>query len=379
MTNVAPLRRDVAVPLLDLGPSHRELREGLLADLAALLDSGEFVNGPEVDAFEAAFAAYCGAALCAGVASGLDALRLALLAAGVGPGDEVIVPAHTFMATWEAVTQAGAVPVPVDVTEVDYGLDPAAAAAAIGKRTRAIVPVHLYGQLADVRALRQLADGAAIALVEDACQAHGARRAGVGAGTLGDAAAFSFYPGKNLGALGDAGAVVTSDAEIDRRVRVLREHGQQRKHEHVREGWTARLDTIQAAALLRKLPSLDRWNEERRAAAGLYAEALEGLGDLVLPPIAADSEPVWHVYAIRTAEPEALAAALRESGVATGRHYPRPPHLLPAYARLGLRRGAFPVAESVCDEVLSLPLFPGITASQQHYVVEAIDAYFARG
>ena len=369
----------VSVPFLDLRPAHAGLREGLIEDLDALLESGAFVNGPAVARFESAFARYCRAAHCAGLSSGLDALRLVLIGLGVAPGDEVIVPAHTFMATWEAVTQARATPVPVDIGERDHTIDPTAAAAALGPRTRAIVAVHLYGQLADMRALRALARRAGVALVEDACQAHGARRDGFLAGSGGDAAAFSFYPGKNLGALGDAGAAATSDAELDLRLRALREHGQARKHEHVSEGWTARLDTLQALALLRKLPELDRWNHERRRAAAHYGAALEGVGDLQLPPVPQGSEPVWHVYAVRTAEPESLAAALREEGVSTGRHYPLPPHLMPAYARLRLGRGSFPVAEETCDRVLSLPLYPGITEAQQERVVDAIAAYFSGG
>ena len=282
-------RTSVAVPFLDLAPSQRPLKEDLLEEIGRLLDTGAFTNGHSVAAFEQAFAEYCGVAECVGVASGLDALRLALIAGGLEPGAEVVVPAATFVATLEAVTQAGAIPVVADVSEDDYGLDPAAAAAAVGERTAAVMPVHLYGQLADMAALRELAADKNVALVEDACQAHGAERAGLRAGAAGSAAAFSFYPGKNLGAAGDAGALVTSDPELATAVRALREHGQTAKYVHAREGWTARLDSIQALVLGHKLPLLDGWNEQRRLAARRYGEALVGVGDLRLPPVPADA------------------------------------------------------------------------------------------
>jgi dTDP-4-amino-4,6-dideoxygalactose transaminase len=360
------------VPFLDLGLAHRGLKAQLLEDLEALIDTNAFTLGPQVAEFEAAFAAYCGAADCVGVASGLDGLRLALLAAGLEAGDEVIVPAATFAATFEAVTQAGGVPVVVDVGEEDYCLDVDAVAASIGPRTRAIMPVHLYGQLADMRRLSELAERHGVAIVEDACQAHGARRDGVGPGERSLAAAFSFYPGKNLGAFGDAGAVVTDDPELAARLRALREHGQTEKYRHRYDGYTSRLDTIQALVLLRKLPLLDGWNTERRAAARAYDEALAGVGDLRLPPVAAGSEPVWHLYVVRTADPAGLAAFLAERGVATGRHYPEPPHLAEAFAQLGYARGAFPVAEALSRECLSLPMFPGLAEAQVARVAAAI-------
>jgi dTDP-4-amino-4,6-dideoxygalactose transaminase len=360
------------VPFLDLGPVHAGLKAEILGDVADLIDSGAFTNGPAVAEFERAFAAYCGARRCVGVSSGLDALRLALHAAVLSPGDEVIVPALTFAATFEAVVQAGGVPVPADVSERDYNLDPIAAAAAVGRHTRFLLPVHLYGQLADVLALRALGPP----IVEDACQAHGASRDGVRAGTAGVAAAFSFYPGKNLGAMGDAGAVVTDDDGLAEIVVACREHGQRRKYHHELDGWTARLDTVQALVLLRKLPLLERWIEERRALAALYADALEGVGDLHLPPVARGSEPVWHLYPVRTAAPAELASFLGDRGIGTGRHYPEPPHLAPAFAHLGLRRGAFPVAEALADELLSLPLYPGMTELQVGVVAEAVADFF---
>jgi dTDP-4-amino-4,6-dideoxygalactose transaminase len=347
--------------------------------MAELLDSGAFTNGPQVALFEDAFAAYCGTAHCVGTASGLDALRLALLAAGLEPGEEVVVPAQTFAATLEAVTQAGGRPVVADVRDDDYGLDPDSAAAALGPRTRFLMPVHLFGQMADMRSLGALAERHGLRIVEDACQAHGAQRDGVAAGSAGLAAAFSFYPGKNLGAFGDAGALVTDDEPLATRVRALREHGQRAKYVHDEEGYTARLDTIQALVLLRKLALLEEWNEERRAAAAFYDNELEGVGDLRLPQIAPRSEPVWHLYVVRTADPGALGAFLSERGVATGRHYPVPPHLSPAYAHLGHDRGAFPVAERLAEESLSLPLFPGIGEDQLAAVGDAVEDYFRRG
>jgi dTDP-4-amino-4,6-dideoxygalactose transaminase len=368
-----------AVPFLDLGPSHEPLRDVLLDDLAAVVDSGAFTNGPAVGRFEEAFAAYCGRRFAVGTASGLDALRLALLAAGLEPGDEVVVPAQTFVATWEAVTQAGGRPVPADVSERDHCLDPDAVAEALGPRTRFLLPVHLYGQVADLAPLTELAARRGLVLVEDACQAHGARRDGRAAGTGGLAAAFSFYPAKNLGAFGDAGALVSDDPELVRRVVALREHGQTRKYVHEAEGYTARLDTVQAVVLLRKLAQLDAWNDERRAAAAYYGDSLAGVGDLRLPPVPPGSDPVWHVYVVRTADPESLAAFLRERGIGTGRHYPHPPHLCPAYSSLGYRRGHFPVAEALADECLSFPIFPGIREEQLDAVATSVAAWFDRG
>jgi dTDP-4-amino-4,6-dideoxygalactose transaminase len=369
----------VRVPFLDLRPSHDGLKAAILSELSDVIDSGAFTNGPQVAAFEEAFAAYCGTACCVGLASGLDALRLALVAGGLEPGDEVVVPASTFVATLEAVTQAGGRPVVADVSDADYGLDADAAGAAIGPRTRVLLPVHLYGQLADGRALRRLAAARGLALVEDACQAHGASRDGLRAGTLGLAAAFSFYPGKNLGAMGDAGALVTDDAELAAQMRSLREHGQSAKYRHDLEGWTARLDTVQALFLLHKLPHLDHWNEQRREAAAHYSAALAGVGDVVLPPVAPGSRPVWHLYVVRTADPAGLAEFLAGRGIGTGRHYPEPVHLTGAYAGLGYRRGDFPVAEALAAEALSLPLFPGIAEAQLEAVIDAVAAWFDGG
>ena len=370
---------EVTVPFLDLSPAHRAVREAIVAGFEQLIDGGLFTNGPQIGDFERAFSAYTGRRFCVGVANGLDALRLALLAAGIEPGDEVIAPAQTFVATVEAITQAGGSPVLVDVRADDYNLDSDGVDAVVNSRTRFLLPVHLYGQLADMRALGRLASRRGLEIVEDACQAHGARRDGVAAAQLGRATAFSFYPSKNLGAMGDAGAVVTDDERLASAVRALREHGQAGKYEHVREGYTARLDTIQAVVLLHKLPLLDAWNGERREAARYYLEALADVGDLRLPPVPSGSEPAWYVFVVRTADPDRLAAFLRARRIETGRHYPQPVHLTQAYAHLGYEAGAFPVAETLAREALSLPLFPGISTGQLEFVAASVREFFAGG
>jgi dTDP-4-amino-4,6-dideoxygalactose transaminase len=367
------------VPFLDLGLVHQPLKGEILDSIGNLIDRSEFVPGAAVAGFEAAFAGYCGADRCTGVASGLDALRLSLEAAGLERGEEVIVPAQTFVATFEAVTQAGGIPIPVDVCLDDYTIDPVAVADAIGARTRFVMPVHLYGQLADMRSLSAIAARHGLAIVEDAAQAHGASRDGFRPGDQALAACFSFYPGKNLGAMGDAGAVVTNDRSLADTVRTLREHGQREKYRHELIGWTSRLDAVQAAVLSIKLRHLDAWNEQRRAVAGTYGAALAGVGDLGLPQVAAGSVPAWHLYVMRTAAPESLAQFLGERGIQTGRHYPEPPHLSTAYSGLGYRSGAFPVAEKLAAEVLSLPIFPGMTESQVAAVVTGIERYFSHG
>ena len=365
------------VPFYDLSSANGPLKAEIVAAFADLVDSGAFTNGPQVAAFEDAFAVHAGAPLCVGLASGLDALRLALIAIGIGPGDEVLVPANTFIATFEAVSQAGATPVPVDVTESDLNLDVALLDASISSKTRAIMPVHLYGQLADMRAIARTASDRDLLVIEDACQAHGAVRDGLRAGTTGIAGAFSFYPGKNLGAFGDAGALVSDDPALIERVRMLREHGQREKYIHAYEGFTSRLDTVQALVLLSKLPLLDDWNRQRAAAAAIYFERLRDVGDLRPPPMPDGSQPVWHLYVVRSEQRDPLAAYLRERGIGTGLHYPQPPHLSPAYASLGYGAGSFPVAERLAHEVLSLPLFPGMTETQLETVCAAVEGFFA--
>lgn len=364
-----------AVPFVDLELDD-DLAAQILGDIRKLMSTGAYVNGPPVEELERAFSTYCGTAHCVGVASGLDALRLGLVASGIEPGDEVVVPASTFVATAEAVTQAGGVPVLVDISERDYCLDLEAVEAVAGARTRAVVPVHLYGQMADLTALGSVARRRELAVIEDACQAHGAERDGLRAGSVGLAGAFSFYPAKNLGAFGDAGALVTDSREVADSVRSMREHGQRRKYEHDVQGYTARLDTIQAIVLIRKLPVLDSWNRERRDAAAFYLDALEGVGDLCLPPVPSGSEPVWHLFVVETGDPSALAAHLRESGIHSGRHYPYPIHLTAAYAHLGYPAGAFPVAERLARSCLSLPIFPGIAEEQLEHVAQTVRGYF---
>ena len=375
---MAAIASHVRVPFLDLGPSHALVKDDIVSDFGTLIDTNAFINGPHVAAFESAWAAHCGTAMCVGVASGLAALRLGLIAAGIEPGDEVIVPANTFAASFEAITQSGGRPVPVDVSPTDYNLDFDAAAAAVTPRTRFVMPVHLYGQCCDMRSLRGLADRYDLTILEDACQAHGAIRDGVSAGTVGRAAAFSFYPGKNLGAMGDAGALVTDDEDLAGRVVALREHGQRAKYRHDLEGYTARLDTVQAIVLLHKLRYLDIWNAERRALAAGYAERLAGVGDFVLPAVPAGSNPVWHLYVVRTDRPDELAEFLVERGIGTGRHYPEPPHRSRAYEWLGHGPGSLPVTEAIAAQVLSLPIFPGMTVEQLEAVVDAVREYFAR-
>jgi dTDP-4-amino-4,6-dideoxygalactose transaminase len=371
--------RGPTVPFVDLSSSTEAVRSGLLADVAELLDGGAFVNGPAVEAFEREFAAACGRRFGVGTASGLDALTIGLRALGLEAGDEVVVPAMTFVATFEAVVHARGRVVVVDVGEDDAGLDPAGAAAAVGPNTRFLLPVHLYGQMADMRALGSLAAKHGLTILEDACQAHGAERDGLGAGAAGAAAAFSFYPSKNLGAMGDAGALVLDDEDAASTARALREHGQTSAYHSARVGMTSRLDTLQALVLLRKLPLLERWNAERAQAASFYGEALQGVGDLRLPARVAGARHVWHVYQVRTRDPEALGAYLAGRGIGTKRHYPEPPHLSAAFADLGHPAGSFPVAEAIARETLSLPLFPGITEEQLAAAVNAVVDFFARG
>lgn len=364
------------VPFLDLARTHAPLVDVFTGEFEALLESSTFVNGKQVETFESEFAKYCGTLDAVGVASGLDALRLALAASDVGTGGEVIVPAMTFVATWEAVSQVGAVPVPVDITDDDYNLDIGAVEAAITSRTIAIVPVHLYGQMAEMDGLLRIASRNGLRVIEDAAQAHGATRDDHVAGASGHAAAFSFYPAKNLGAVGDAGAMTTNDEQIAFRVRALREHGQSRKYHHDEIGWTARLDTIQAAILLIKLGYLNEWNDQRRAIAALYLDALAGVGDLDLPNVPDGSSPVWHLFVVRTTDPVGLADHMSQLGVASSRHYPQPPHMSRAYSSLGYPEGAFPVAEAVGRECISLPIFPAMTETEVLRVTDAVKSWF---
>lgn len=361
----------MSIPFLDLGTIHREVRGELEAALRRVLDSNWYILGEEVAAFEREFAAYCGVSHCVGVGNGLEALHLILRAYGIGPGDEVIVPSNTYIATWLAVSYAGARPVPVEPVEGTYNLDPGRIEAAITPRTSAILPVHLYGQPADMDAIQRIAGRYKLLVVEDAAQAHGALYRGRRTGSLGDSAGFSFYPGKNLGAMGDGGAVTTNDARIAEKVRSLRNYGSAVKYHNPVKGFNSRLDEIQAALLRVKLRELDRWNENRRAIAAAYIAGLDGSG-LGLPVVPAWATPAWHLFVVRSPSRQEIMARLEAAGVGSMIHYPVPPHLQPAYAELGLRDGDLPIAERVHREVLSLPIYPGLGPSQIERVVSIL-------
>jgi dTDP-4-amino-4,6-dideoxygalactose transaminase len=362
---------EAEIPFLDLKSASAELRPALEEAFRRVLDSGWYVLGGELERFESEFADYCGAAHCVGVGNGLDALHLILRGYGIGEGDEVIVPANTYIATWLAASHAGARPVPVEPDGRTYNLDPARLEAAITARTKAVIAVHLYGQPADMDAINAVARRHGLKVIEDAAQAHGARYKGRRAGSLGDAAGFSFYPGKNLGALGDGGAVVTGDAGLAERVRMLRNYGSRAKYHHEAEGFNSRLDELQAALLREKLRRLDEWNDRRRRAADAYLAALADSG-LGLPTVPAWAEPVWHLFVVRHPRREALRQRLQAAGIGTVIHYPVPPHLQPAYAGLGFAEGAFPLAEAIHREVLSLPMGPHLAPRDAERVADAL-------
>jgi dTDP-4-amino-4,6-dideoxygalactose transaminase len=364
----------MSIPFLDLKAMNLAHADGLQAAFARVLESGWYILGKEVEQFEQRFAAYCEARHGIGVANGLDAIMLALKGYGIQAGDEVIVPSNTFIATWLAVSQCGATPVPVEPVGATFNLDPARVEAAITPRTRAIVAVHLYGQPADMDPLRALADKHGLKLIEDAAQAHGARYKGRRAGSLGHAAAFSFYPGKNLGALGDGGGIVTDDDALDAMVRTYRNYGSQKKYHNLVQGFNSRLDELQAAFLSVKLATLDADNAARRAIAARYDALLADTPGLVLPQVPEWAEPVWHLYVVRHAKRDVLAARLAEAGIGTIVHYPVAPHLQQAYAELGYKEGDFPIAEAIHREVLSLPMGPGMTAEHVEQVAAAVRA-----
>ena len=344
------------LPFLDLASINAEVGAKLDEALTRVRSASHYILGPELETFEHEFAAYCGASHCIGVGNGLEALVLVLRAAGIGPGDEVIVPSHTFIATWLAVSGCGAKVVPVEPAANGFNIDPAGIDAAVTPRTRAIIPVHLYGEPADMDAINAIAAKRSLFVLEDAAQAHGARYRGRRAGTLGHAAAFSFYPAKNLGALGDGGAVVTGDDALAARVRALRNYGSTERYVHPVQGGNSRLDEMQAACLRVKLPGLDAGNRRRRQQAAQYRQALSSSGTLVLPTDCPDNEPVWHLFVVQSTRRDLLQQKLRAAGIATQVHYPCPPHLQGAYAALGLGAGAFPRAERLAREVLSLPI-----------------------
>jgi dTDP-4-amino-4,6-dideoxygalactose transaminase len=356
------------VPFLDLSAGCVDIKNEIHEAAARVIDSGWYVLGAELEAFEREFAAYCEADYCVGVANGLDALHLGLLALGVNPGDEVIVPSNTFIATWLAVSQCGAIPVPVEPDEVTFNIDPNRIERAITSRTKVILPVHLYGQPADMNPILETARKHGLKVLEDGAQAHGARYHGKRIGAFGDLVAWSFYPGKNLGALGDGGAITTNDPEIADRIRVLRNYGSREKYVNEVQGFNSRLDPIQAAVLRVKLKKLDEWNGQRRQIAARYLSGLSNL-NLALPAVPDWAEPVWHLFVVRTGARVRLQQALGKAAVATLIHYPIPPHLQQAYASLGWGKGSFPIAERIHEEVLSLPMYPGMSPEQTDHVI----------
>lgn len=364
------------VPFLDLTAIHAEVREELDAAYRRVMDSGWFILGPEVEAFEEEFAAYCGVRYCVGVGNGLDALHLILRAMEIGEGDEVIVPANTYIASWLAVSYAGAKPVPVEPKENTYNIDPTRLESAITDRTRAIMAVHLYGQPAEMDAISAIAKQHGIKVIEDAAQAQGATYRGRKAGALAYAAGFSFYPGKNLGTLGDGGAVTTDDPELAERVRLLRNYGSSVKYRHDLKGFNSRLDELQAALLRVKLRKLDEWNERRRSRARLYMHILAG-SDLVLPLVADHVEPIWHQFVVRHASRDDLQTHLSAAGIGTLVHYPVPPHFQPAYAELGFGTGSFPISEAIASEILSLPISSHLSDEDATFVASQAYSYFS--
>ncbi len=363
----------MTVPFLDVGAAYRELKAEIDAAIQRVLDSGWYILGPEVEAFEAEWAAYCGAGHAVGVANGLDALTLALRALEIGPGDEVIVPSNTYIATWLAVTAVGARPVPVEHDPATHNIDPARIAPSITTATKAILPVHLYGQPADLDPILELAHMHGLRVIEDAAQAHGARYRGKRIGTHGDVVCWSFYPGKNLGALGDAGAVTTDRADIADRIRVLRNYGSRAKYVNEARGVNSRLDPIQAAVLRAKLPHLAAWTDRRGAVAAAYADGLRD-SNLILPHVPEWADPAWHLYVVRSAQRDDLQKRLAGAGVGTLIHYPIAPHMQAAYADLGLAPGALPLARKLAGEVLSLPMGPHLSRADVDDVIAAVMA-----
>lgn len=361
----------MSIPFLDLKTPNLNLVNELEAAFRRVLESGGYILGQEVEAFEAEFAAYCGTRHCIGVGNGLDALHLILRAYGVGAGDEVIVPSNTYIATWLAASYAGARPVPVEPIESTYNIDPQRIQDAITSRTKAIIVVHLYGQPADMDTINAIARQHGLKVIEDAAQAHGARYKGIRAGNLADAAGFSFYPGKNLGALGDGGAITTNDDALAAQIRMLRNYGSQVKYHNKVKGFNSRLDELQAAILRVKLKYLDEWNSQRDRLAVKYLETLAESG-LVLPVVPSWAEPVWHLFVIRTTQRASLQKDLEKAGVGTMIHYPIPPHLQDAYAEEGYHEGDFPIAERIHHEVLSLPMFPHLGEMQVANISTAI-------
>jgi dTDP-4-amino-4,6-dideoxygalactose transaminase len=364
------------IPLVDLKAQYQLIQGAVDAAIQRVLSNADFILGADVDAFEAEYAAYCGASHAVGVDSGLSALELGMRALGIGSGDEVITPVHSFIASSSAISFTGATPVWVDADPETYNMDVAQLEAAVTKRTKAIMAVHLYGQPADMDGVIDVASRRGLFVVEDACQAHGARYRGRRVGSIGDIGAFSFYPGKNLGAYGDAGALVTNNAEIAQKVRTMRNYGQRKKYEHIHLAWNRRLDSIHAAVLRVKLRHLDAWNEARQHHAELYDELLAG-GTVGLPRIAADRDHVFHLYVVQVDRRDELLEHLAQKGIECGIHYPRPIHLQEAYRGFAKGRGSYPVSESIATRLLSLPMYPELTENQLHRVADAVTAFMA--
>lgn len=364
--------------LVDLGRQYKSIKKDVNAAIKRVLESSHFIQGPEYEAFAKEFAAYCETSACVPVANGTDALILVLRALGVKSGDEVITSSMTFIATVEAITSVGAKPVLVDVDPKTYTLNINQIESKITAQTKALIPVHLYGHFADMDPVLALAKNRGLHVIEDACQAHGARYKGKCAGSMGVAGCFSFYPAKNLGCYGDGGAVVSNNRNLIARVARLANHGSVKKYEHIEEGVNSRLDELQAAILRVKLKHLDRWNEKRRALANLYRKNLRGVGDIVLPYAADYGEHVYHLFVIQTAKRAELSCFLAGHKISTQIHYPTPLHLLEAYRYLNLPRGSFPVAESICEKVLSLPLFPELKTSEINFICEKIKEFYKK-
>jgi dTDP-4-amino-4,6-dideoxygalactose transaminase len=375
----------VQVPFLDLKAQYKQIESEVVPAVTEAMAAGMFIGGPQVSGFEDEFALFCDSKYCIGVGSGTDALRFALMAAGVGPGDAVITVPNTFIATTEAISQVGAIPIFVDVDPQTYTMDPQKLADLLknnkqqsthNNHAKGVIPIHLYGQPADMDPILEIARQYDLVVVEDACQAHGASYKNRKAGSLSAAGCFSFYPGKNLGAFGEAGAVVTQDEEMAQKMRMIRDHGQAQKYFHNLEGYNGRLDAIQAAVLRIKLKRLQSWNQSRRKNAALYTERLGDVPGITLPVEAGFAESVYHLYVILADNRDELQKFLSEKGIATGLHYPLPLHLQKAYAHLGHKKGDFPVAEHTAERLLSLPMYPELTAEQIHYVCSSIREYF---
>jgi len=352
-----------------------ELKDELDEAYHRVMESGWYIFGEEVEAFEQEFAAYCETRYCIGVGNGLEALHLILLAYGIGQGEEIIVPANTYIASWLAVTYTGATPVPVEPDPATYNLDGSRIRSAITSRTRAIMPVHLYGQSASMQEIWKISEEFGLKIIEDSAQAHGGKYQRRLTGNLGDAAGFSFYPGKNLGALGDAGAVVTSDPDLADRVKVLRNYGSRRKYYNEVKGYNSRLDTLQAAFLRVKLKHLEEWNRRRNFVAEFYLQNLAGVPDLKLPVTAKDAVPVWHLFVIRHPRRDELQEHLTKNGIGTLIHYPVPPHLSDAYQDLGYKAGDYPITEDLASSALSIPMGPHLSLEDASFVVDCIRSF----